>query len=233
LLICDFIDILSKKGKIIFTDKQKTEVIIIEDNRLFRKTLVDFINFSPELNCEYDFISCEDAINVMKEQELDPEIILLDIGLPGISGIEGIPFLKNIAPSAKVIMLTIQDDDESIFKAICNGASGYLLKDSSSDKILSAVKEVLDGGAPMNSSIAFKVLEMFKNFIPDKKDYSLSPREVDILELLVEGLPKKIIADRLTISYHTVDSHLRKIYEKLEVHSASSAVAKAIKENLL
>ncbi len=228
-----FIDILHKKGLKIFTDRKKTEVIIVEDNRLFRKTLVDFINYSPDLGCENDFISCEDAIEVMEKKELDPEIILLDIGLPGMSGIEGIPFLKNIAPSAKVIMLTIQDDDESIFKAICNGASGYLLKDSSSDKILSAVKEVMDGGAPMNSSIAFKVLEMFKNFIPEKKDYSLSPREVDILQLLVEGLPKKIIADKLKISYHTVDSHLRKIYEKLEVHSASSAVAKALKENLI
>jgi DNA-binding NarL/FixJ family response regulator len=233
LLNSDFIDILHKKGFKIFTDREKTEVIIIEDNRLFRKTLVDFINFSPELNCGHDFISCEDAIEAMKKYELDPEIILLDIGLPGISGIEGIPVLKDIAPSAKIIMLTIQDDDESIFKAICSGASGYLLKDSSSDKILGAVKEVLEGGAPMNSSIAFKVLEMFKNFAPDKKDHNLSPREVDILQLLVEGLPKKIIADRLTISYHTVDSHLRKIYEKLEVHSASSAVAKALKENLL
>lgn len=98
----------------------------------------------------------------MKSNELDPSIILLDIGLPGMNGIEAIPILKSISPSAKIIMLTIQDDNESIFNAICNGASGYLLKDSSSDKIINAVKEVLDGGAPMNSSIAFKVLEMFK-----------------------------------------------------------------------
>jgi DNA-binding NarL/FixJ family response regulator len=188
---------------------------------------------SPEMNCNYDFISCEDAISTIKSERLDPEIILLDIGLPGMSGIDGIPILKNNAPSSKIIMLTIQDDNQSIFKAICNGASGYLLKDSDSDKIISAVKEVLAGGAPMNSSIAFKVLEMFKNFIPEKKDYNLSSREIEILQQLVEGLPKKIIADRLSISYHTVDSHLRKIYEKLMVHSASSAVAKALKENLI
>jgi len=169
----------------------------------------------------------------MKNDELDPEIILLDIGLPGMNGIEGIQHFKKISPSAKIIMLTIQDDDESIFKSICNGASGYLLKDSSSDKILEAVKEVLGGGAPMNSSIAFKVLEMFKNFIPAKNDYNLSPRETEILQLLVEGFTKKNIAGKLIISYHTVDSHLRKIYEKLEVHSASSAVAKALKENLI
>lgn len=211
----------------------KTEVVIVEDNRLFRKTLVDFINQSSEMFCKNDFISCEDAIEKMRSNEIDPSIILLDIGLPGISGIEAIPILKSISPSAKIIMLTIQDDNDSIFQAICNGASGYLLKDSSSDKILNAVKEVLNGGAPMNSSIAFKVLEMFKNFIPQKKDYNLSSREIEILQLLVEGLPKKLIADRLSISYHTVDSHLRKIYEKLKVHSASSAVAKALKENLI
>lgn len=214
-------------------DIKKNEVVVIEDNRLFRKTLVDFINQSSEMFCKYDFISCEDAIENLKSNEIDPSIILLDIGLPGMNGIEAIPILKNISPSAKIIMLTIQDDNESIFQAICNGASGYLLKDSSSDKILNAVKEVLNGGAPMNSSIAFKVLEMFKNFIPEKKDYNLSTREIEILQLLVEGLPKKIIADRLSISYHTVDSHLRKIYEKLKVHSASSAVAKALKENLI
>ena len=214
-------------------DIKRTEVVVIEDNKLFRKTLVDFINQRSEMSCINDFISCEDAIEKMKSNELDPSIILLDIGLPGMNGIEAIPILKSISPSAKIIMLTIQDDNESIFNAICNGASGYLLKDSSSDKIINAVKEVLDGGAPMNSSIAFKVLEMFKNFVPEKKDYNLSSREIEILQLLVEGLPKKLIADKLSISYHTVDSHLRKIYEKLKVHSASSAVAKALKENLI
>lgn len=222
-----------KKGTDILNSNKITEIIVIEDNRLFRKTLVDFINLSQEMKCSYDFISCEDAFKIMKEKALDPEIILLDIGLPGISGIDAIPHLKRFSPSAKIIMLTIQDDDESIFKAICNGASGYLLKDSDSKKILEALKEVLSGGAPINSSIAFKILEMFKNFIPEKKDYNLSQRETEILQHLVGGLSKKQIADRLIISYHTVDSHLRKIYEKLEVHTASSAVAKALKENLI
>lgn len=222
-----------KKGTDILNSNKITEIIVIEDNRLFRKTLVDFINLSQEMKCSYDFISCEDAFKIMKEKALDPEIILLDIGLPGISGIDAIPHLKRFSPSAKIIMLTIQDDDESIFKAICNGASGYLLKDSDSKKILEALKEVLSGGAPINSSIAFKILEMFKNFIPEKRDYNLSQRETEILQHLVGGLSKKQIADRLIISYHTVDSHLRKIYEKLEVHTASSAVAKALKENLI
>jgi DNA-binding NarL/FixJ family response regulator len=213
--------------------KKKIKIIIIEDNTLFRKTLTDFINLSNEMNCSYNFISCEDAISVMEQYALDPDIILLDIGLPGMSGIEGIVHLKNVSPSSKVIILTIRDDDESIFKAICSGASGYLLKDSTSDKILEAVREVLNGGAPMNSSIAARVLKMFKDFAPGQGDYSLTKREKEILKLLVDGLSKNNIAEKLFLSYHTVDAHIRKIYEKLEVHSATSAVAKALKENLI
>jgi DNA-binding NarL/FixJ family response regulator len=213
--------------------KKKIEIIIIEDNTLFRKTLTDFINLSNEMNCSYNFISCETAFETIEKYALDPDIILLDIGLPGMSGIEGIVHLKNISPSSKVIILTIRDDDESIFKAICSGASGYLLKDSTSDKILEAVREVLNGGAPMNSSIAARVLKMFKDFAPGQGDYSLTKREKEILKLLVDGLSKNNIAEKLFLSYHTVDAHIRKIYEKLEVHSASGAVAKALKENLL
>ena len=213
--------------------KKKIELIIIEDNTLFRKTLTDFINLSNEMNCSYSFVSCEDALAVMEQEALDPDIILLDIGLPGMTGIEGIVHLKNVSPSSKVIILTIRDDDESIFKAICSGASGYLLKDSTSDKILEAVREVLNGGAPMNSSIAARVLKMFKDFAPGQGDYSLTKREKEILKLLVDGLSKNNIAEKLFLSYHTVDAHIRKIYEKLEVHSASSAVAKALKENLI
>jgi DNA-binding NarL/FixJ family response regulator len=213
--------------------KKKIEIIIIEDNTLFRKTLTDFINLSNEMNCSYNFISCEAAFETIEKYALDPDIILLDIGLPGMSGIEGIVHLKNISPSSKVIILTIRDDDESIFKAICSGASGYLLKDSTSDKILEAVREVLNGGAPMNSSIAARVLKMFKDLAPGQGDYSLTKREKEILKLLVDGLSKNNIAEKLFLSYHTVDAHIRKIYEKLEVHSASGAVAKALKENLL
>lgn len=218
----------SKKDSKILID-----IIVIEDNTLFRKTLVDFINQSSEMSCSHSYISCEEALRVMEGKALDPDIILLDIGLPGMTGIEGITPLKNISPSAKVIILTIRDDDESIFKAICSGASGYLLKDSTSDIILEAVKEVLNGGAPMNSSIAARVLRMFKDFAPVQGDYSLTKREKEILKFLVEGLSKNSIAEKLFLSYHTVDGHIRKIYEKLEVHSASSAVAKALKENLI
>ena len=199
----------------------------------FSEKIYSFLNNYNRFKCSHAFSSCEEAISVIDNLKLYPDIILLDIGLPGISGIEGIKPLKEMIPDVKIIMLTIQDDDDSVFKAICNGASGYLSKDSPSSKIIESINEVLNGGAPMNSSISFKVLNMFKEFVPEKKDYNLSERENGILVLLADGLSKKQISEKLFISYHTVDSHIRNIYEKLEVHSSSGAVAKALKENLI
>ena len=212
---------------------QKINIVLIEDNNLFRKTLSNFINQSEEMCCNYSFASCEDALIEVESKNFEPDIILLDIGLPGMNGVDCIPQLKKNYPDSKIVMLTIQDDDESVFKAICRGASGYLLKDSTSANIFESVKEVLNGGAPMNSSIAAKVLRMFRNYIPLKKEYNLSTREKEILKLLVDGLSKRLIAEKLYLSYHTIDSHIRKIYEKLEVHSNSSAVAKALREKLI
>jgi DNA-binding NarL/FixJ family response regulator len=214
-------------------DANKIDVMIIEDNNLFRKSLADFINQGDGMRCQYHFSSCEDALAAIRAQAIEPDIILLDIGLPGMNGIEGISYLKTEVPTSKIIMLTIQDENESVFNAICKGASGYLLKDSSSEKIIESIKEVTNGGAPMNASIASKVLKMFRDFIPEFKDYHLSQREKEILKYLVDGLSKKLIAEKLFVSYHTIDSHIRNIYEKLEVHSNSSAVAKALKENLI
>jgi len=214
-------------------NRNKIEVILIEDNNLFRTAFSDFINKSQEIICIASYSSCEDALSEINKKLLYPDIILLDIGLPGMNGIEGINHFKNIIPDSKIIMLTIQDDDENVFNAICNGAAGYLLKDSTSERILESVKEVLNGGAPMNSSIAAKVLKMFKEFIPVKGDYNLTQREKEILKLLVEGLSKRQIAEKLFLSFHTIDSHIRNLYNKLEVHSGSSAVVKAVKENLI
>jgi DNA-binding NarL/FixJ family response regulator len=209
------------------------DVIIIEDNELFRDSLKEAINKSSSIRCERTFSSGETALDIIEKEELVPDIILLDIGLPGMNGIELIPELKRLSPSTKIIIITVHDDDENVFNAICAGASGYLLKDLSSDKIVTSINEVMNGGAPMNSHIAKKVLNMFRDQNVKSNGYSLSEREKEILSLLVEGLSKKQIAEKIFLSHHTVDSHLRNIYAKLEVHSRSSAISKAIREKLL
>jgi DNA-binding NarL/FixJ family response regulator len=209
------------------------EILLIEDNKIFRKTLGDIINKSGKMICQHAYGSCEDALQAIEEEDLAPAVILLDIGLPGMNGVQGIPHLKKMIPGAKIIILTIHDDDDNVFNAICAGADGYLLKDSSSEKIVEQISEVQSGGAPMNAHIASKILDMFKKMAPSQGEYHLTNREREILKYLVDGLAKKEISDKLFISYHTVDNHVRNIYEKLEVHSSSSAVAKALKENLL
>jgi len=213
--------------------KSSTDVIIIEDNELLRDSLKEAINKSSSIRCENTFNSGEAALDFIGKEELVPDIILLDIGLPGLSGIELIPELRKLSPTSKIIIITIHDEDENIFKAICSGASGYLLKDLSSDKIIESISEVLNGGAPMNSHIAKKVLNMFRDQNVKSAGYDLSEREREILSFLVEGLSKKQIGEKIFLSHHTVDSHLRNIYAKLEVHSRSSAISKAIKEKLL
>ena len=208
------------------------DIIVVEDNNLFRESLCNFINQTSDMVCANSFTNCEDAIGAILKFNLNPNVILLDIGLPGMSGVEGINIFNKIVPTAKIIMQTIHDDDENIFSAVCNGASGYLLKDSSPDIIISSIKEVLNGGASINSSIANKVLRMFRDFVPEHKDYRLSEREIEILKILAEGLSKKQIAEKLFISHHTVDSHIRKIYDKLGVHTSCAAVGYKRKNNL-
>ncbi len=211
----------------------KTEVIIIEDNELLRDSLKEAINKSNSIVCNYGFSSGEAALEFIQKDELVPDIILLDIGLPGMNGIELIPELRKLSPASKIIIITVHDDDEKVFNAICAGASGYLLKDMSSDKIVESINEVMNGGAPMNSHIASKVLNMFRDQNIKSDGYDLSAREKEILSLLVDGLSKKQIAEKIFLSHHTVDSHLRNIYTKLEVHSRSSAITKAIREKLI
>ena len=150
-----------------------------------------------------------------------------------MSGIEGIKKFKEISPATHIIMLTIYEDKNSVFDAICAGASGYLLKDSLPENVIEAIKEVLGGGAPMNIHIAKKVIDMFKQLNPPKGDYGLTGREKEILNLLVMGMNKKQIAEKLFVSFHTINTHMKNIYEKLQVNTRGGLVAKAYKENLL
>ena len=205
---------------------------LVEDNRRFRENIRDLINETEGLSCVLAVPSCEEALERLST-EAAPDIVLMDIGLPGIDGIEGIGRVKGVLPKVQVIMLTVFDDDEKVFRAICAGASGYLLKSDRPDQIIRSLKDILNGGAPINAQIARKVLGMFTEIAAPKGHYDITDAERGILHRLVEGNPKKQIAYDLGVSFHTVDSHLRNIYAKLQVHSRSEAVAKALKERLL
>ncbi len=212
---------------------RKTIVWLIEDNSTFRRTVSRVIAEAGDMACPQSFSNCEDALSALAS-EARPDVILLDVGLPGMSGIEGIARLKELSPETHAIILTVFDDQEKVIKAICAGASGYLLKTAPVNEISDGIRDVMKGGAPMNGRIAKMVLRMFSRIAPKAShDYALTERETEILRLLVEGLLKKEIADRLDISFHTVDSHLRNIYTKLHVNSQTGAVAKALREGLV
>jgi DNA-binding NarL/FixJ family response regulator len=205
---------------------------IVEDHASFRRTLVRLLSIESDLQCTRDFDSCEKLLASLSGSNA-PDLILLDVGLPGMSGLEGIRLVKERAPQTLVVILTVFEDDDKVFQAICAGAAGYLLKTSSGADITQAVRDALAGGSPMNPRIARRVLDMFSKLAPRQRDYGLSDREKEILQLMTTGLIKKEIADRLSLSVHTVDTYLRRIYEKLEVNTRTGAVAKALKEGLV
>ncbi|WP_395750714.1 response regulator [Prosthecobacter sp.] len=205
---------------------------IVEDHAAFRRTLVRLLSTESDLQCPRDFDSCEKLLAALSGSNA-PDLILLDVGLPGMSGLDGIRLIKERAPKTLVVILTVFEDDDKVFQAICAGAAGYLLKTSGGADITQAVRDALAGGSPMNPRIARRVLDMFSKLAPKQRDYGLSEREKEILQLMTTGLIKKEIADRLSLSVHTVDTYLRRIYEKLEVNTRTGAVAKALKEGLV
>ena len=206
-------------------------VWLIEDNHSFRRTVVRILQGVPDLECTRHFANSEEAIEELSRGAV-PDVVLLEVELPGINGLEAVKHIRSISPSTRVIMLTVFDDHDKIFRAICAGASGYLLKTSPVEKIIESIREAQDGGAPMTPRVARSVLDMFSRSSPPHQDYGLTSREQKILELMTQGLIKKEIADQLTLSYHTVDTHLRNIYSKLHVHTRTGAVSKALKEKL-
>ncbi|MEO6130737.1 MAG: response regulator transcription factor, partial [Saprospiraceae bacterium] len=191
------------------------------------------IEGSEGFTCSGAFANC---INIIKDiGETSPDVILMDIEMPGISGIEAVKLAKEKFPDVKILMETIFDDNDKIFHSICNGAEGYILKNTPPVQILSAIKEIYEGGAPMTPSIASKVLKMFKNKPAEKssEEFNLTEREKEILKCLVEGMSYKMIADTCFISIDTVSGHIKSIYRKLQVHSKSENVVKAIKGNIV
>ncbi len=213
----------------------KTDIIktaIVEDIRDIREGLATLINFTDGFTCAGSYRSMEEAIPRIKGNV--PDVLLSDIGLPGMNGIEGIGILKEQFPEMTVLMLTVYDDDERIFDAICAGASGYMLKRTSPAKILENIREAVSGGAPMSPEVAARVIKLFREVRPPERvDYDLTPHETRLLKLLVEGHNYTTAAEELRVSYNTIKFHMRHIYEKLQVHSKSEAVAKALRNRLV
>lgn len=206
--------------------------MIVEDNPAIREGIAKLINGTPGFRCSQQYASCEEALRNLREPL--PDVILMDIGFDGMSGIEAVRRIKERYPRANIVMLTVYDDNEKIFQSLCQGASGYLLKDSPPGTIMAAIAEVHRGGAAMTPSIAKKVLNQFRTIAPPPlKDYALTKREREILEYLVGGSSYKMIAYNLSVSQETVHTHIKRIYEKLHVHSKSEAVAKALKQKLV
>jgi DNA-binding NarL/FixJ family response regulator len=210
--------------------EQMITVAVIEDRSRIRETIVDIINGTVGLKCIGAYNSVESALEDL-EQNI-PNVLLMDIGLPGMSGIEGVKVVKSKLPMIDVLMHTVYDDDDKIFQSICAGASGYVLKNVESAELIRAIKEIRIG-APMSASIARRLLTMVRGKEARPADQmNLSPRELDILQWLVEGYSYKRIAEKLFISPLTVQSHIKRVYEKLQVHSKSAAVSKALKYKL-
>ena len=210
-------------------------VWLVEDNNAYRKALSRALSRSSQICCDRECRSAEEMVSAL-QTVIAPDVILLDVQLPGNDGISSLPAIRSLAPDCKVMVLTAFDDSEKIYNAICAGASGYLLKSSGAAEIVRAIDEVLGGGAPMTPSVAVHVLEQFSQLQSPSKssvDYRLTDREIEILRLMADGLIKKEIADQLDISLHTVNSHIRSIYDKLHVKTNTAAVAKAIREDIV
>ena len=209
------------------------KVLLYEDNEVMREGLSKILSYSGDYILCGAFENCSQVENQFNE--LTPEIILMDIQMPETNGIEGIQRIRAINETVKIIILTVFDDNKNVFDAICAGANGYLLKKAVPEKIFDAMQDVLNGGSPMSAAIASKVLKLLADTKPktNKKDYSLTKREKDILQSMVQGNSYKMIAAHLLISQDTVKTHLKNIYEKLQVHSQPEAVVKAIQQGIV
>src|SRR6266568_3514837 len=207
-------------------------VAVIEDHREFRDYLTALISGTDGFHCTGGFRSIEEALPGISSHV--PDVILLDIGLPGMNGIDGIKLFKEKYPAILLLTLTIHDDDERIFDALCAGASGYLLKKTQPARLIASVKEAMEGGAPMSPEVARRVIKLFREIRPpERAEYNLTPHEIRILKLLVEGHNYKTAAAKLGVASTTINFHLQNIYQKLQVHSKTEAVAKALRNRLI
>jgi len=215
--------------------RPRLNVMIVEDQRDVREGLAVLIHATPGFRCTHSYRTMEEALRALSGAGADaPDVILTDIGLPGMSGIEGIATLRKQLPDLPILALTVYDSDDKVFGALCAGASGYLLKNTPPARLLDSLQEVAGGGAPMSPEVAQRVVRLFREFRPAREaTYHLTPQENELLKLLAEGHHKKTAAQAMGISVNTVSFHLKHIYEKLQVHSKTEAVAKALRERLV
>jgi DNA-binding NarL/FixJ family response regulator len=212
-------------------DPATISIVLIEDDRRVREGLRVLLDGTPGFHCAHAWGSMEEAL-AARWIPL-PAVALIDIGLPGMSGIEGLQALRERYSGVSLVVLTVFDDDERIFHAICAGASGYLLKGTPPAKLLECIREVVAGGAPMSPEIASRVVALFRTFRPpERAGYNLTPHELRILKLLVDGHTYKSAATELGITFHTLAFHVQNVYQKLQVHSKSEAVARALRSRL-
>lgn len=214
------------------TASETIKVAIIEDHQVLREGLAFLVDSTGGFRCTGSFGSVEQALQRIGDDL--PQVVLIDIGLPGVSGIEGIRILKDRWPELLLITLTVYEDDQKIFDALCAGASGYLLKRTPPAKLVESLQEVVAGGAPMSPEVANRVISLFKNIRPpERAEYSLTPHELRLLKMLVDGHSYKTAAAELGSSINTIGTHMQNIYRKLQVHSKSEAVVKAIRNGLV
>lgn len=210
---------------------EKIKVILFDDNDVLRESLQELLADSEEVTLVAQFESCDNLLHHVNH--FNPDVIIMDIEMPGMNGIEAVHVLRQSGSQIPILMQTVFEDQDSIFNAIKAGANGYLLKNSKFDDILKAIKDVFHGGSPLSGEIAKKVLLHLQAESSTKIDYKLTPKEGEVLQYLVNGLPYKQIAGKMNITYDTVRSHMKKIYEKLHVSSMTEAVIVAVKDKLV
>lgn len=215
-------------------DNQEIRVAVFEDNPIMMDAYRSILNGSPGYTCTGSFTSCNDWKHDIEKS--NPDVVLMDIEMPGINGIHATGLIKKEFPKVKILMQTVFEDDSKIFEALCAGASGYILKNTSPVKMLEALSDVQNGGVAFNPVVAAKVVTLFQKFIAPSavvNNYQLTEREKEILQLLTAGMPMPRIAEKIFLGYETVRGYVKSIYHKLHVASATEAVAKALKERLV
>ena len=213
-------------------DQRPIRVAIVEDDRYTREGLAALITGTPGYSCVGAYRSVEEALS--SKQGERPEVLLLDINLPGMPGSDGVKLLKEKHPAVEILMLTVYAEQDKVFESICNGACGYLLKKTPPARLLEAIAEAREGGAPLSPEIARKVVALFQQTGPPEQiDQALTPHEVRLLKLLAQGFSYQGAAEQLKLSINTIRTYIRSIYEKLHVHSKSEAVSKAFRSRLI